>query len=202
MKMIVRNFLLVIAIFLIISICSPLIGHAKDKDESDLEISSEDRLKNGVGISFGLGGNYGSGGLGLSLSVGVTYFPIKYISLGTSIGYGFIPVILSKQSGGTENVFVHFLPWEVVAHVHPVHFKKWSPYFGPGGGLTYVWFEFENEDYNSLWYEIFVEGGITIWVAKNFGVNLNLRYSIPYFEEAWHVENGSFSFGFSGIFLF
>lgn len=197
-----RNLLSILTIFLVLVTCSAPEAQAKKDNENDFEVSSDDRLKNSVGINFGIGGNYGSGGLGLSLSVGATYFPIKYISLGTSIGYGFLPTLYIKQNNDTENVFVHFLPWEVVAHVHPVQFKKWSPYFGPGGGLTYVWFEYDEVDYSTIWYNVFVDAGILLWVSKNFGVNLNLRYTIPYLEDAWHPENASFSLGISGIFVF
>lgn len=175
---------------------------AKKGKKKAEKAESSDPYKGRVGIGFSLGGSSGSGGTGFSGAIGVTYYFMKYISANGSVGYGFAPYTWTDSNGDSETVKVNFVPADLSVHFHPLPFSKISPYFGPGAGLTYTWYTFDDEKFEETWYHGFAEAGITYWVGKNFGLNVGVRYSIPYYDDKWQTDDGQLTYGMSGSILF
>ena len=181
-----------------------------ESKKSSSSYSSEDPFKGRIGIGFSLGGTSGTGGTGFSGAVGLTYYFIKYLSASASVGYGFAPYtfeyIEEDRDGNQEvkedTVKVNFVPAEIALRIHPLPLSKISPYFGPGGGVTYTWYELNNEKFEENWYNAFVDAGVTYWVSRNFGLNGGVRYSVPYYDDEWKTDEGQFTFGMSGSFVF
>ncbi len=172
------------------------------KSKKKARKEKSDPLAGRFGVGFSLGGSSGSGGTGFSGSIGVTYYIIKYLSLNGSVGYGFAPYIFENSDGDDKKVNVNFLPADISLLIHPLPLSRISPYFGPGGGITYTWYNFDDKKYEETWYNAFVEGGVTYWAAKSFGLNVGVRYTIPYYDNKWQTDDGQISYGMSGSFVF
>lgn len=201
-----KLFTLVLILVFIFSLSTVAVAKDKKKKGKKKKAAKaqtyNDPYKGRVGIGFSLGGSSGSGGTGFAGSVGVTYYLVKYLSMTGSVGYGFAPYLWEEADGDEVTVNVNYVPADLVFHVHPFPGFRISPYFGPGAGITYTWYTFDDEKFEQTWYRGFVDGGITYWVAKNFGLNAGVRYSIPYYEDEWHTDEGQLTFGMSGAILF
>lgn len=175
---------------------------AKKGKKGAKKTQSSDPYKGRFGIGFSLGGSSGPGGTGFSGAIGVTYYFMKYLSANGSVGYGFVPYTWTDSDGDEETVRVNFVPADVSLHIHPLPFSKISPYFGPGGGVTYTWYTFDDEKFEETWYNAFAEAGLTYWASRRFGLNFGLRYTVPYYDNEWHTDEGQISYGMSGSFVF
>lgn len=196
-KVMVAFVILMITLFVFSGVC---IAGKKDKKKSKSE--SDDPLKGRIGIGISLGGTSGTGGGGFSGALGLTYYWIKYVSTTATLGYGFAPYSLTNAKGELEDVKVNFVPADLSLHIHPLPLSTFSPYFGPGAGATYVWYDLDNKQESEMWYSAFGDVGITYWVAKNFGLNLGARYTVPYYENEWKTDEGQLSYGLSGSIVF
>jgi len=178
-------------------------GKGKGKKASR---TSNDPYKGRVGIGFSLGGSTGPGGFGFFGGVGVSYYFIKYVSANATVGYGLTPYLWTDSNGDEETVKINYVPADLSVHIHPIPMAKISPYFGPGVGVTYTWYEFDDEEFNDTWYSVFGEAGLTYWMSRNFGLNLGARYSMPYYkkegDDKAQFHEGQLTFGMSGSLVF
>jgi len=179
-------------------------GKKSGKSSKKFKQKSEkkDPLKGRFGLGFSLGGTSGSGGSGFSGGIGLTYYFIKYLSAHAAVGYGFTPYTWTDSNGDEETFKVNSVPADIAVHLHPIPMGKISPYFGPGVGIVYTWYEFDDEEVEETWYNAFVDGGVTYWAAKSFGINLGVRYTIPYYDDEWQTDDGQLTYGMSGSFVF
>ena len=207
-KTVITALILTIAIVMIFS-GTALAGTGKEKGKGKgkrADKVSNDPYKGRVGIGFSVGGSSGPGGFGFFGGVGVSYYFIKYVSANATVGYGVTPYLWTDSNGDEEKVSINYVPADLSVHIHPMPLSKISPYFGPGVGITYTWYEFDKEDYEQTWYSAFAEAGVTYWMSRNFGLNLGARYSFPYYKKEGDDEakfhEGQLTFGMSGSIIF
>jgi Outer membrane protein beta-barrel domain len=174
----------------------------KNKKNKKKKVESSDPYAGRFGIGFSLGGSSGSGGTGFHGGIGLSYYFIKYVSAHASVGYGFTPYSWVDSDGDTETVKVNYVPADISVLFHLMPGNRISPYFGPGVGLTYTWYDFDGEEFEETWYNAFVAAGVTYWVANNFGLNMGIRYTVPYYDDEWQTDDGQLTYGMSGSLVF
>ena len=182
------------------------------KKGKDQEGAKDDPWAGRFGLSISGGGVSSSAGLGFEGRLGLAYYINRYFHVELQPGFGTYPINYSAPDGNQETAYLKYIPVDLSLIVTPVKFERYTPYFGPGVGLTYYWWTEKTEDpddptqtvetdFDETLYSVFVTAGVSISMGGPFAVSAGVTYTIPDVSN-FSTEDGIFSFGFSGGVVF
>ncbi|MDP8226003.1 MAG: hypothetical protein P9L99_21765 [Candidatus Lernaella stagnicola] len=204
--------LLIVTIFMLgLAMPAAAAKKKKGKKKRPDRVEQQDPWANRWGLSFGGGGVSSSAGFGFEGRVGVTYYINRYFHLTLSPGFGTYPIDYDSPDG-TETTYIKYVPVDLSLIVTPIRFSSFSPYFGPGVGVTYFWWtekvrdpddpkETIDEDQNETLYPGFLTAGVSSSVGGPFVLSVGVTYTIPNLQE-FNTDDGYLTFGFGGGVVF
>ncbi len=206
--------LIVLVVLLVLALAIPAAADKKKKKkhhgQDDESGEPADPMAGRFGFGFSFGGVTSSAGTGFQGGVSLTYYFNSYFSTTLGTGYGLYPVEYEGPDGGSETTQVNFIPTTLALTLHPMPGSRISPYFGPGVGATYTWYQqkveqdngdIEEEKFDETLWSAFLQAGITFALGGGFSANIGLTYTLPDLSDI-DFADAYFSYSGGGGFMF
>ncbi|MHA1568750.1 MAG: outer membrane beta-barrel protein [Alphaproteobacteria bacterium] len=209
--------IVMLVLLLTLALATPAMAAKKKKKKKKKKQDRQEQTDPWAG-RFGLsvsGGGVSSGaGFGFEGRVGLTYYFNQYFSTTLAPGFGTYPIEYDDpvNDNETETVYVKYIPTDLSVTITPIRYGRYTPYFGPGVGMTYFWWtekvedednpgETVDEDQSETYWSAFVSAGVSVSMGGPFVASFGLTYRLPDLSDVDFSE-GIISFGFGGGVVF